>query len=122
MVIQFAVVAIDHVQSRAAETVTAPLPPVAVNDDGVLDAVTWHLASAVGPVTEVCAEWQAAIPAARQDRNEAARNLLISWSLVLTTAVRKPLAIGKSFPTRYNRERARAVNHRDESDGSTVIR
>jgi hypothetical protein len=41
-----------HVQSRAVEIVSAPLPPVAVNADGELLAVTAHL-SAVGAVTEV---------------------------------------------------------------------
>jgi hypothetical protein len=52
-VTQFVVVAIDHVQSRAAAIVTEPVPPAAVNDSAVVVAVTWHLASCVGPITDV---------------------------------------------------------------------
>jgi hypothetical protein len=42
------------VHSRAAVIVTAPLPPLAVNDVGLLLAVTSHFASSVGPITDVC--------------------------------------------------------------------
>jgi hypothetical protein len=45
-------VATDHVQSRAVAIVSAALPPVAVNEEGELLAVTAHLA-AVGAATEV---------------------------------------------------------------------
>jgi hypothetical protein len=61
-VTQLVVVAIDQVHSRAAVIVTAPLPPLAVNDVGVLLAVTSHFASRVGPVTDVSVLLHAANP------------------------------------------------------------
>jgi hypothetical protein len=56
--IHAASVVIDQVQSRAVVMVNEPEPPVEVNVDGALLAVTWHLLS-VGALTEVCAELQA---------------------------------------------------------------
>jgi len=60
-----------HVQSRAALIRTDPLPPVAVNCDGVASAVTWHLL-AEGAVADVDVEVQPTASAAHSARNEAA--------------------------------------------------
>lgn len=50
--IQGASVAADQVQSRSVATETVPLPPVAVNEDGLLLTEIAHLLE-VGAVTEV---------------------------------------------------------------------
>lgn len=44
-----------HVHSRAAETFTSPIPPVALKLEDELDSETWQRV-AVGPVTFVVAE------------------------------------------------------------------
>lgn len=50
--------AIDHVQSRAAVTLSCPVPPPAANCSGDADAPTWHLLLE-GAVAEVVVEVQA---------------------------------------------------------------
>ena len=49
---QLASVATDHVQSREVAIVSDPCPPVAVNAEGALLTLTWHL-SEEGAVIEV---------------------------------------------------------------------
>jgi hypothetical protein len=65
---QLALVLIDHVQSRDVAMVSDPCPPLAVNDDGALLTLTWHL-SELGAVSDVLVllhapESQAAAPSA----------------------------------------------------------
>src|SRR5256885_504151 len=55
---QLASTVTDHVQSRGAVIASEPGPPFAVNADGTLLALTWHL-SVLGALTDVCAELHA---------------------------------------------------------------
>jgi hypothetical protein len=43
MAIQDVSVATVHTQSRAPRIVSVPVPPPALNEDGEVDAETWHL-------------------------------------------------------------------------------
>jgi hypothetical protein len=71
---QLASTATDHVQSRAAVIASEPEPPFAVNADGAVLAVTWHL-SAVGALTDVCVELQADAQAAASTQIEASARI-----------------------------------------------
>jgi hypothetical protein len=67
---QFAVELIDQVQSRVAETVSAPCPPAAGKTAGVEVATTWHFwADGATTAVDVSVDVQAAEPAAIATRN-----------------------------------------------------
>src|SRR5690242_2269067 len=72
--IQFACADTDQVQSRAADTVNVPVPPVSLNCIGVATAFTWHLL-AEGAVALVDVDVHAAA-AARQAAPAAASRRL----------------------------------------------
>lgn len=72
---QSASAATVQVQSRSAEMVSEPTPPLAAKDDGVFEAFVPHFAE-LGEATEVVADVQLVLSAAaanRRDQNEGAR-------------------------------------------------
>jgi hypothetical protein len=79
MTIQTAPAVAAHPQSRAAEMVRVPVPPLAVNEELELVAVIWHLL-ALGAATEVdAAVHPAAVRpmAAAKHRLDAGKNRCI---------------------------------------------